>query len=134
MTSPARHWRRCAAKSAPVSNPDKSGVSATPRSMCGVAARSAPAWERLSQAGPEALVPVLSAMRNADTTACNWLRTALDRIVERELAKGRPLPVDELLAFARDARQPGRARRLALDLVERSRPGTSEQQFPLWLD
>src|SRR5436305_4825724 len=57
------------------------------------------AWERLSQAGPEALVPILGAMRRADTTACNWLRTVLDRIVQRERAQGKSLPAAELLAF-----------------------------------
>src|SRR5437867_2308265 len=92
------------------------------------------AWERLSQAGPEALMPILGAMRRADTTACNWLRTALDRIVERELAAGKMLPATELLAFARDARQSGRARRLALDLADQIKPGTSAQQFPLWME
>jgi hypothetical protein len=92
------------------------------------------AWERLTQSGPEAVGPVLVAMRNADTTACNWLRSAADRIVERTRAAGKPLPTNELLAFARDARQSGRARRWALDVVEQVSPGTSEQQFPLWLD
>jgi hypothetical protein len=92
------------------------------------------AWERLSQTGPEALVALLGAMRNADTTASNWLRTAFDRIVARELARKKALPVEELLAFARDAKQPGRARRLALDVVEELRPGTGAQLFPGWLD
>jgi hypothetical protein len=92
------------------------------------------AWDRLTQAGPEALLPVLGAMRNADTTACNWLRSAADRIVERMLADGKPLPAADLLAFARDSRQSGRARRWALDVVEQVNPGASEKQFPLWLD
>ncbi len=92
------------------------------------------AWERLSGAGPEALLPILRALNGIDTPAANWLRAALDRIVEHEQTKGKRLPVDELLAFARDAKQPGRARRLALDLVEQQNPGTSEKQFPLWLD
>src|SRR5262245_25687177 len=73
------------------------------------------AWDRLAQTGPDALLPVLVAMRNADTTACNWLRSAADRIVERARAEGKSPPTNELLAFARDARQSGRARRWALD-------------------
>jgi hypothetical protein len=92
------------------------------------------AWDRLTQAGPESLSPVLHAMRSADSTACNWLRTALDRIVERAQAMGKSLPTDDLLAVARDARQAGRARRWALDVVEQVNPGTSEKQFPSWLD
>lgn len=92
------------------------------------------AWDRLTQTGPESLAPILRAMDGADATASNWLRTAVDRIVSREESKGKPLPIDDLLTFARDAKQPGRARRLALDLVERQQPGTSDKLFPLWLE
>ncbi len=92
------------------------------------------AWERLAQSGPELLLPILRAMQGADTTGSNWLRTALDRIVERERAAGRRLPAEELLAFARDAKEPGRARRWALDVVEEQNPGASAKLFPLWLD
>lgn len=92
------------------------------------------AWQRLTQAGPDALLPILRAMDGADTTASNWLRTALDRIVARERTKGQSLPVDRLLAFAKDAKQPGRARRLALELVDQQRPGTSDSLFRRWLD
>jgi hypothetical protein len=92
------------------------------------------AWERLSQSGPDSLLPILRAMDGADTTASNWLRTALERIVGREESKGKPLPAEDLLAFARDVKQAGRARRLALDLVERQSPGASDKLLPLWLD
>jgi hypothetical protein len=83
------------------------------------------AWERLAQAGPETLLPILRAMNGRDTVACNWLRTALDRIVAK--APPRRLPLDDLLAFVQDARNEGRARRLALDLVDERRPGTMER-------
>lgn len=92
------------------------------------------AWERLSNAGPEALLPILRAMNGADTTASNWLRTAADRIVTDLRARGRALPWIELLQFARDERHAGRARRWALELVEQERPGTSSKFLTDWLD
>ncbi len=92
------------------------------------------AWERLSQASPDALLPILRAMDGADTSASNWLRTVLDRIVLREQAKAQSLPIDDLLAFAKDVKQPGRARRLALELVEQERPGVSARLFASRLD
>src|SRR5262245_14693133 len=91
------------------------------------------AWDRLCQGDPQELLPILRAMRGLDTSACNWLRTAFDAIVERTIARKQNLPVARLLEFAQDPREAGRARRLALDLVEKINPGTSEKQFPLWL-
>lgn len=90
------------------------------------------AWDRLSGAGPETLPVLLENMNSKDTAAVNWLRTAFDRIVDRSAA--RDLPLDDLLRFARDGAKPGRARRLALDLVETHRPGTSAKLHAGWLD
>jgi hypothetical protein len=93
------------------------------------------AWERLGQQPPEALVELLKGMNAADTTAANWLRTAFDRIVHRERQKGgEAIPVDALLRFAQTAQHSGRARRLALDLVDELRPGTSAKLYPGWLE
>lgn len=92
------------------------------------------AWERLIKADADELVPILHAMTATDTPANNWLRTAFDRIVERERAAKNPLPLLELLHVACNFKQPGRARRLALDVVERENPGTSDKLFADWLD
>lgn len=89
------------------------------------------AWERVSAAGAELVVPILQAMDTPDTVAANWLRTALDRIVARD---GKNLDVDRLLDFVKDAKRQGRARRLALDLVEQRRAGTSVKLYAGWLE
>lgn len=90
------------------------------------------AWQRLGQAGPEMLLPILEAMQGRDTSTSNWLRTAFDRIADR--AEKSRLDADALLRFAKDQRKPGKARRLALDLVEQLRPGTADALYPGWLD
>jgi hypothetical protein len=93
------------------------------------------AWERLSKAGPDAVPPLLEAMATKSTVAANWIRTALDQIVDRELkAGGKRLDWDGLLRYAKDTSKPGRARRYALELVERARPGTSDKLYRDWLD
>jgi hypothetical protein len=93
------------------------------------------AWERLSTAGPELLVPLLRAMDTPEIVAANWLRTAFDRILDRAVqTKGKDIDVDGLLSYARDTRRQGRARRLALATVERLRPGPAARQLPGWLD
>src|SRR5687768_3820134 len=55
------------------------------------------AWERLSQADPDTLPHLLAAMDTQDIVVCNWLRTAFDRIVEREMKTGgKAIDVDAL--------------------------------------
>jgi hypothetical protein len=92
------------------------------------------AWDRVVEGGPGLLVPLLEAMDTPDTVAANWLRTAFDQIAERELAKGgKALHADGLLAFAVNDKRNGRARRLALELLEKLRPGFSVILYAGWL-
>jgi hypothetical protein len=93
------------------------------------------AWERVVAAGPRLLPRLLEAMDGANTPTTNWLRTAFDRILDRERkAGGNDIDADVLLAFVRDARHSGRARRLALEVVEQLRRGTSERLYAGWLE
>jgi hypothetical protein len=93
------------------------------------------AWDRVVAGGPNLLLPLLEAMDTPDTVAVNWLRTAFDQVADRELAKGgKSLDADGLLKFAADAKRNGRARRLALELVEKLRPGTSVKLYAGWLE
>ncbi|MCS6851879.1 MAG: hypothetical protein NZ700_12005 [Gemmataceae bacterium] len=93
------------------------------------------AWEKLVERGPAALPAILTAMDTPDTVLANWLRTAFDLIVERELAAGGGrIDVAALLRVVEDPRRRGRVRRLALDVVERLRPGTRDRLTPGWLD
>ena len=80
------------------------------------------AWDRLVARGPAVLPALLEAMDTPDTVAANWLRTAFDRIVDQAAGKG--IDADALLRFARESQRQGRARRLALEVVEELRPGT----------
>ena len=92
------------------------------------------AWDRLAARGPELLLPLLRAMDTPDTASVNWLRTAFDRILDRALqVGGKGIDADGLLAFAKDTKRAGRARRLALEVVEQLRPGTSKELFRGWL-
>lgn len=91
------------------------------------------AWDRLSQAGPEAIVPLLEGMNTPDTVRANWLRTAFEPVVERELKTGgKRIDAETLLTFVRDTSKQGRTRRLALEVVEKLRPGTSEKLYSGW--
>jgi hypothetical protein len=93
------------------------------------------AWLKLVDRGPAVLPHILEAMDTPDTVAANWLRTAFDQIVETEQkAGGKRIDLDALLAFVKDARHQGRARRLGLEVVEELRPGTQAALVAGWLE
>jgi hypothetical protein len=93
------------------------------------------AWDKLVARGPTVLPELLAGMDQADTVTANWLRTAFDRIVDTERAKGgKAIDTDALLAFVKDAKHHGRPRRLALETVEQLRPGTADRLMPGWLN
>src|SRR6476659_6168386 len=48
-----------------------------------------PAWKTLVNKGGAALLPALEAFDDANPTATNWLRTAVDAIAEKEKAGGK---------------------------------------------
>ena len=93
------------------------------------------AWDRLSQANPDALPAILQGMNTKDTAAVNWLRTAFDQIAEREMKTGgKSIDTKKLLAFVKNPANEGRPRRLALDLLERLQPGTADAVYRAGLD
>ena len=73
------------------------------------------ASRELAKLGPEAIVPLLEAMDDADPVAANWLRAAVDAIAERTVAEHKKLPAALLEKFVLDQRHAGKVRRLAFD-------------------
>jgi hypothetical protein len=66
--------------------------------------------DRLALLAPDMLVPCLAAFTDATPAGANWLRSALDRAVER---LGAAVPLDELATVAADTTRPARGRSLA---------------------
>jgi hypothetical protein len=92
-------------------------------------------WDMLAQQGPAILPDILEAMETPNITSANWLRMLFDRIADDAIAKGgKGIDVDKPLVFLQDSKRTGRARRLALELVERLRPGTRARLVPGWLE
>ena len=86
-------------------------------------------------AGSDYTDPVHSVSFAAgDTSKTITINTLTDAIVEPELqAGGKQLDVEAFLTFARGAKHQGRARRLALEVVEQVRPGTTKRLLKGWL-
>jgi hypothetical protein len=77
------------------------------------------AWQELVRLGPAVLPMVLAAFDDADATAANWLRAAVDAIAERALAAKQRLPAAELERFIAQQQHHGAARRLAYEWLAR---------------
>ena len=97
-------------------------------------AEAAVAFRSLSHARASALLPLLRAIEPSNRIARNWLRSAVEVIVERELAEKKPLPFADLKTFLSDRTQAPEARRLAFDLMLAIDRGTSETLVPGFLD
>jgi len=77
-----------------------------------------PAWKTLVSKGGAALLPALAAFDETNAPANNWLRSAVDAIVQKETDAGRKLPADELEAFAKDTKFAPSARFAAYELLD----------------
>lgn len=92
------------------------------------------AWKALVRQGGPALMPTLEAIDDNDPTAANWLRTAIDAIVQAEKAAGRKLDAAELEAFATNTQKHRSARRLAYELLVAQDPGARDRLLPGFLN
>ncbi|MCB1079296.1 MAG: hypothetical protein KDM64_15860, partial [Verrucomicrobiae bacterium] len=95
---------------------------------------AAAAFQQISGSDAEAVLPLLRAMESSGALSRNWLRSAIEVIVQRELKAGKSLPVDDLKAFLLDTKQSPEARRFAFDLVSKIDPAAAEALVPGFLN
>jgi hypothetical protein len=80
-------------------------------------AEAAGAWKVLARTPIEQLPLLLTGMDGATPLARNWIRAAVDEIVERAERGKKPLPTVALERFLADTSHDPQARRLAFDLL-----------------
>ena len=80
-------------------------------------AEAAGAWKVLARTPIEQLPLLLAGMDGATPLARNWIRAAVDEIVERAGRGKKPLPTVALEGFLADTSHDPQARRLAFDLL-----------------
>lgn len=95
-------------------------------------AQAASAWKELVAHGPAALVPALGAMDDEDPVSSNWLRPALDAIVEKTGAMA--IPYREVDRFLEDRRGGRMARACALELIRRWDPARADAYLAKAID
>lgn len=89
------------------------------------------AWQTVTGAGLTALLPTLGSFQKASPVAANWLRTAVEAIVQGQQDK---LPTDDLTQFLNDTRQSPVARRLAFELIKDVDSDTAAKLLPEMID
>lgn len=88
------------------------------------------AWKQLVAQGGGAILPTLAAMDDASAPAANWLRSAVNALVEKERAAGKKLPADQLEAFILDRKHNPGARRLAYEVLREVDPKAPDRLLP----
>ena len=92
------------------------------------------AWPKVAALGSKELPAVLEAMDQANGLGQNWLRAAVDAIVERSVKNGEKLPAKELKVFLDDVSHQPVARRLAFELIEKTSPKRAARLVPGFID
>jgi len=92
------------------------------------------AWQKIVSAGPGALGDIFDAFQGADDTAANWLRTAVEAIVENEEKAGRAIARTVFESVVTDRRRPAKARDLAFEILDRLDPSARSRILPGMLE
>jgi len=80
-------------------------------------AEAAKAWKTLAETPVERLPLLLAGMDQASPLARNWIRAAVDEVVDHAERGKKPLPSVALESFLADTSHDPQARRLAFDLL-----------------
>lgn len=92
------------------------------------------AWPAVASASGAELTLILAGMDGANDYALNWLRAAVETVVQREAAAGRKPPVTELETFLQATKHHPRARRLAYELILQAEPERARKLVPGFLN
>ncbi len=95
---------------------------------------AAAAWKTLVKSGGSALLPTLDAFAGANPTAANWLRSAVDAIVQAEAKAGNKLPAEELKKFVETKTNDPSARRIAYELFAKIEKDAAATMIVVMID
>jgi hypothetical protein len=97
-------------------------------------AEAANAWSKLTQQGPEVIVPILEAMEGAGPLARNWMRSAVETVFDKQLTASADLSAEEIKNFVINRNNEPNARSLAFDIYRRIDPGDAAAVIPGFVD
>lgn len=98
------------------------------------ASDAAQAWQQLSRAEVQQVPELLAGMDGASPLARNWIRAAIDRVLEQARAKKQPFPKEALETFLKETKHSSQGRRLAYELLLEQDATTAERFLPTMLE
>jgi len=98
------------------------------------AVQAARAWPVLAMANADQLPEILAGMDGATALARNWLRSAVDEILDQAGKRNQKIPLEALESFLRDTHHNPQARRLAYELIVERDQSARERFLPHMLD
>jgi hypothetical protein len=97
-------------------------------------AEAARAWRELAGASLDQVPELLAGMDGTSPLARNWIRSAIERVLENGRARRQTIPAAPLEAFVRDTQHDAQARRLAYELIAEADRTVPERLLPGLLD
>lgn len=91
-------------------------------------------WKTISAAGVEHVPVILAEMKTEKPLAANWLRAAVDQILERHGDAGQPLPTGVLEKIVFDPTYAPRARRMAYEWLKTADATAENRIIPQMLN
>lgn len=88
------------------------------------------AWQNLAAQDAYSVPELLAALDKANPLAANYLRSAIDAIIERSIRDKTPLPTNELTNFLSTQTHNARARRLAYEILVAADPTVKDKWIP----
>ncbi len=92
------------------------------------------AWKLIGEAPIEKAPEILKAVNGENPLAANWLRAAVDQIIERHLKEGNSLPADTFEAIVFDQEYAPKARRLAYEWLKQVNEEAHDRIIPKMLN
>src|SRR5262245_24917869 len=92
------------------------------------------AWKMVAAADASRMTEILAALDGAGPLAANWIRSAVDTILERAAATGDKNAAAELQRYIGDRKHEPQGRRLAYEWLVRFDPSAADRLMPSFLD
>ena len=88
------------------------------------------AWKQISNLSPDALPEVLASMDASQPVLSNWLRSAINAIVERANRDSKALPLEKITALVKDTSKPALGRKLAFEILQSADKDKAQALIP----
>jgi len=92
------------------------------------------AWRTMVNSGPDTIPVILKQLETANPTQANWLRTAVDAIVDNELAAGRKPDQASLESYLKDTSHAPRNRRMVYEWIIKIDPAAKAIWIPTFMN